>query len=144
LRKVAALIVLVCLPALADAADPGTQRASAARSGSKKIASSSPKKKTVRKKSRSRAARRPAKTWRNRQLKPTRERYAEIQQALIHKGYLQAPATGDWGPESVAAMRRFQQDQKLEPDGKLTALSLIALGLGPRRETPREREEPKP
>ncbi|MCL5744224.1 MAG: peptidoglycan-binding protein [Acidobacteria bacterium] len=58
----------------------------------------------------------------------------EIQQALIAKGYLNGPATGVWGPESVEALKRFQQDQTLDPTGKLNSLSLIALGLGPKRD----------
>lgn len=58
----------------------------------------------------------------------------EIQQALIDKGYLNEPATGKWGPESADALRRFRQHQKLEPSGKLDALSLIGLGLGPKRD----------
>jgi hypothetical protein len=32
-------------------------------------------------------------------------------------------------------LKRFQSDQSLTPDGKLGALSLIALGLGPKRAT---------
>ena len=59
----------------------------------------------------------------------------EIQQALIEKHYLNGPATGVWGPESVDALKHFQQDQTLEPTGKLNSLSLIALGLGPKRES---------
>jgi len=31
------------------------------------------------------------------------------------------------------ALKRFQRDQNLTEDGKIGALSLIALGLGPRR-----------
>lgn len=50
------------------------------------------------------------------------------------KGYLEGPATGVWDDASVDALRRFQQDQNLEPTGKLNSLSLIALGLGPKRE----------
>ncbi len=73
-------------------------------------------------------------SWRTGQMKPRPERYKEIQQALIDKGYLQAPATGTWGPESTDALTRFQRDQKLEPSGKLDSLSLIALGLGPKRD----------
>lgn len=67
------------------------------------------------------------------QLAPTRERYLEIQQALIERGYLSPPATGNWGPESVEALKRFQQEHHLEPTGTLNALTLIALGLGPKR-----------
>lgn len=66
------------------------------------------------------------------QQEPTPERYKEIQQALIDRGYLAPPPTGVWGPESVAALRRFQQEQNLQATGKLDSLSLIALGLGPK------------
>jgi peptidoglycan hydrolase-like protein with peptidoglycan-binding domain len=65
------------------------------------------------------------------QLQPTKERYAEIQQALVDRGYLEV-ADGNWGPQSVEALKRFQRDQDLPVDGKLGALTLIALGLGPR------------
>jgi hypothetical protein len=73
-------------------------------------------------------------SWRTGQQAPTRERYQEIQQALVDKGYLQGPATGIWGAESVEALKKFQVDQNLEPSGKLDSLSLITLGLGPRPE----------
>jgi peptidoglycan hydrolase-like protein with peptidoglycan-binding domain len=72
---------------------------------------------------------------RSSQQAPTRERYQEIQQALVSKGYLQSEATGEWGPDSAEALKRFQGDQNLTPDGKLNSLSLIALGLGPKRLT---------
>jgi N-acetylmuramoyl-L-alanine amidase len=58
----------------------------------------------------------------------------EIQQALADKGYYSGPVNGLWGPECVAALKRFQEDQNLAPDGKLGALSIIALGLGPKRQ----------
>lgn len=67
------------------------------------------------------------------QNEPTADRYREIQQALKAKGYLQADPTGKWDPSSTDALRRFQQDQNLEASGKLDSLSLIALGLGPKR-----------
>ncbi len=67
------------------------------------------------------------------QQAPTPERYQEIQQALAKKGYFQEEANGQWGPNSVDALKRFQADQNLMPDGKINALSLIALGLGPKR-----------
>jgi len=69
------------------------------------------------------------------QQAPTAERYKEIQQALISKGYLQGEPTGEWGPDSVDALKRFQADQNLTADGKIGSLSLIALGLGPKRLT---------
>ncbi len=69
------------------------------------------------------------------QATPTPERYKEIQQALASRGYFKGEVNGQWGPESVDALRRFQSDQNLEPDGKLGSLSLIAMGLGPKRMT---------
>lgn len=97
--------------------------------GSKKAV---PQKKAAaksKKKSTKRVVRRPLT-----QQQPTPERYREIQQALIDRGYLQEPATGVWGPDSMAALKRHQTDQKLEATGKLDALSLIRLGLGPHRD----------
>ena len=70
---------------------------------------------------------------RSHQLAPTKERYQQIQQALASKGYFAGESNGQWGPDSADALKRFQTDQNLTPDGKLTALSLIALGLGPKR-----------
>lgn len=73
-------------------------------------------------------------------MAPTPERYREIQQALIARGYLKGEPTGKWDEASIEAMRRFQQDQNIEPSGKLDALSLIALGLGPRRDSNPQKE----
>jgi len=70
-----------------------------------------------------------------RQQAPSPERYTQIQQALADKGYYKGPVNGTWGPESVEALKKFQSEQKLAPDGKLGSLSIIALGLGPKRET---------
>jgi peptidoglycan hydrolase-like protein with peptidoglycan-binding domain len=69
----------------------------------------------------------------NYQSSPTSDRYKEIQQALVTKGYMKSDATGEWNGESAEALKRFQADQNLTPDGKLNSLSLIALGLGPKR-----------
>jgi hypothetical protein len=75
-------------------------------------------------------------TWRNRQLAPTPQRYQEIQQALAAKGYLNPEdANGTWNQASVDALKKFQAGQNLDSTGKINSLSLIALGLGPRRET---------
>jgi peptidoglycan hydrolase-like protein with peptidoglycan-binding domain len=68
-----------------------------------------------------------------RQLAPTKDRYQQIQQALAGKGYYAGEPNGVWGSDSMDALKRFQADQNLTPDGKLTSLSLIALGLGPKR-----------
>jgi Putative peptidoglycan binding domain len=76
-----------------------------------------------------------ATTWRNRQTAPTPERYREIQAALVAKGYLKSEdAVGPWNQSSVDALKNFQTEQNLDSTGKINALSLIALGLGPRRE----------
>jgi len=69
-------------------------------------------------------------------MTPTPERYQEIQQALIAKGYAPRAADGVWDSDWSAALKRFQQDQKLEPTGKLNSMSVITLGLGPKREQP--------
>ena len=63
-------------------------------------------------------------------MQPTPERYKEIQQALVDKGYLKSEPTGVWDADSTAALTQFQNDRKLPATGKLTSASLIALGLG--------------
>jgi peptidoglycan hydrolase-like protein with peptidoglycan-binding domain len=75
---------------------------------------------------------------RSNQTQPTTDRYREIQQSLGEKGYFAGQSDGNWGPDSVEALKRFQRDQNLTEDGKLGSLSLIALGLGPRRAAPAE------
>lgn len=65
------------------------------------------------------------------QQAPTPERYKEIQEALARKGFFQGEANGQWGADSVDALKRFQTSQNLGADGKINSLSLIALGLGP-------------
>jgi peptidoglycan hydrolase-like protein with peptidoglycan-binding domain len=69
------------------------------------------------------------------QLHPDAERYRQIQQALAERGYFKGQVNGDWGDDSVEALKRFQADQKLEDDGKINALTLIGLGLGPKHES---------
>lgn len=66
------------------------------------------------------------------QLHPDPDRYQEIQKALAERGYFQGDTNGVWGDDSVDAVKRFQTDQKIEPDGKINALTLIGLGLGPK------------
>ena len=67
------------------------------------------------------------------QRAPSPERYQEIQQALSDKGYYQGPVNGVWDADSVAALKRFQKDRNVANTGKLNSVSLIALGLGPQR-----------
>jgi peptidoglycan hydrolase-like protein with peptidoglycan-binding domain len=70
------------------------------------------------------------------QQQPTTQRYKEIQQALAERGYFRGDPDGTWGPESIDSLKRFQHDQSLVEDGKIGSLSLIALGLGPKRPAP--------
>lgn len=75
-------------------------------------------------------------TWRNRQMAPSTDRYREIQNALVAKGYLKPEdASGAWNQASVDGLKKFQSEQNLESTGKINSLSLIALGLGPKHET---------
>jgi hypothetical protein len=77
----------------------------------------------------------PRATWRSRQLQPTPDRYKTIQDALAAKGYMKPEdATGKWDQGSMDALKKFQDDQKIESTGKINSLSLIALGLGPKHE----------
>ena len=85
------------------------------------------------KKASGKAASKQTATRRSTQREPTPERYQEIQQSLADKGYYSGPVNGAWGPDSVQALKRFQRDQNIGDDGKLGSLSLMALGLGPKR-----------
>lgn len=68
-------------------------------------------------------------------MAPTPDRYRQIQEALAAKGYMRPEdATGSWNQTSVDALKRFQAEQNIESTGKINSLSLIALGLGPKRE----------
>jgi murein L,D-transpeptidase YcbB/YkuD len=42
----------------------------------------------------------------------------------------------------VDALKRFQSEQNLTPDGKIGSLSLIALGLGPKRTLTAQKAQP--
>jgi hypothetical protein len=78
----------------------------------------------------------PRTTWRNRQTAPSPDRYKEIQDALVARGYLPSEeATGAWGESSAGALKKFQAEQTLESTGKINSLSLIALGLGPKHDS---------
>jgi hypothetical protein len=126
---------------------PKSGSSTATSSAANKRTTSTTRKRTTSTKGRTTASRPPA---RPRQLQPTPERYKEIQQALAGKGYLKSEPSGTWNQESMDALRRFQQDQNINASGKIDSLSLIALGLGPKRATsvtppaPSTPSEPKP
>ncbi len=82
--------------------------------------------------------------FRSRQMQPTQERYKEIQEALVAKGYLKSEPTGVWGPESVDALKQFQTEQNIQPTGKLNSRSIIGLGLGPKTAGPLVVPPPEP
>ncbi len=68
------------------------------------------------------------------QTHPDPDRYIEIQKALTDRGYFKGESNGEWGDDSVDALRRFQQSANLPDDGKISALTLSGLGLGPRHD----------
>jgi len=105
-------------------APPKSTSSTSRKSTGKTVASSSKSKSSKGKKAP------PAATWRTRQQNPTPDRYKEIQQALMDKGYLKGEPSGVWDADSVSALARFQADQKITPTGKINAPSLIGLGLG--------------
>jgi hypothetical protein len=80
---------------------------------------------------RSRAHAKPAPSY---QLHPDPERYQEIQKALADRGYFKGEVNGVWRDDSTDALKRFQADQKLPDDGKISSLTLIGLGLGPKHD----------
>jgi peptidoglycan hydrolase-like protein with peptidoglycan-binding domain len=121
-----ALLLAFFLPGLSQTAKKAPATAKA---GSKTPVKASTKKKS----SKSRAQ-----PKRATQQQPSEERTREIQQALASKGYEVEP-NGVWGPQSVEALKKFQEDQRINNmtgRGKLDSLTLIALGLGPRTEPP--------
>jgi peptidoglycan hydrolase-like protein with peptidoglycan-binding domain len=77
-------------------------------------------------------------------LHPDPERYQQIQQALADKGYYKGPVNGEWGDDSVSALKNFQADRKIDDDGKINAPSLIGLGLGPKHDGSSGRVESPP
>ena len=132
MRKLAALLVLFCLVFPAFGAAKKSRLTTSKKSASIAARSSTTKKKSSKKTA---SRRRPRQTWRTGQMQPAPERYMEIQQALIERGYGAGSADGQWNQAWTEGLKRFQRDQNLDASGKLTSLSLLALGLGPKRET---------
>jgi peptidoglycan hydrolase-like protein with peptidoglycan-binding domain len=52
-----------------------------------------------------------------------------IQQALDTKGFSTRSTDGRWGPETEAALRKFQQQQNIQGNGQLNHETLAALGV---------------
>lgn len=51
------------------------------------------------------------------------------QRRLAARGHDPGPADGKYGPKTAAAIRSFQAEQDMEPDGRITHDLLIALGF---------------
>jgi peptidoglycan hydrolase-like protein with peptidoglycan-binding domain len=64
------------------------------------------------------------------QKAPTPDRIREIQSALIREGAFGGQPTGKWDDATVNAMKKFQENQGLNPTGKIDAVTLVKLGLG--------------
>lgn len=118
-------------PAKKPAAKRAPVRSSAA--SSKKKTSTAARRGTARRTVSSRRRSRSRHYTRVGQQKPQPERILEIEQALAQQGFLPAPPDSVWDAHSTEAMRRFQAHNHITSDGKLNALSIIALGLGPKR-----------
>jgi peptidoglycan hydrolase-like protein with peptidoglycan-binding domain len=78
------------------------------------------------------------------QQAPSLDRYTEIERALAERGYLLKDPDGKWDQRSSEALKKFQVDQSLPADGKLSSMSLIALGLGPKRVSAAAAPAPQP
>jgi Putative peptidoglycan binding domain len=139
----AAMLAMILLAWNANGAEQAVKKKTPVKKGTpsksaatgKKKAPATASSKTGSKSGKKAPAKRTATTWRNRQMAPSADRYKEIQQALASKGYLKPEeATGSWNSGSADALKRFQSEQNLDASGKINSLSLIALGLGPKRE----------
>src|ERR1700686_2203773 len=64
------------------------------------------------------------------QTAPTSDRIREIQTALNREGALSAEPTGKWDDATTEAMKKFQENNGLNPTGKIDAGTLNKLGLG--------------
>ena len=150
MRKVFAFILAAVLVPSGLMVAAAQKKKTSSKSSSTKKSTATAKKSTAKKtsskksSSKKKTTAKSGQTWRSRQLQPTPERYSDIQRALIEKGYLQGEATGKWDQASIDALRRFQQEQNLEPSGKIDSLSLIALGLGPKYDTAAVAAAPPP
>jgi peptidoglycan hydrolase-like protein with peptidoglycan-binding domain len=53
----------------------------------------------------------------------------QVQTALVQKGHKDVKADGKWSDAVGAAVKAFQESQKLEPTGNLNMRTLRALGF---------------
>jgi len=119
---VCSLVVALLLSAGPPAARAAQSQSAPAQTSAPPKAASTGQPRAKKKKKSARPARR--------QLAPDPARIREIQQALAREGFYQGEPTGKWDPQTVSAMKGFQQAKGLAPTGKIEALSLQKLGLG--------------
>lgn len=145
MKKALSILWLVGLTAGLSLSQPVTPKKSPQAPVSKKTAAKTTKavgkataptaRKTTARKTTARSGKKsslPRTPVRVRQAAPTPDRYREIQAALAARGYLQQEPTGVWNAQSSDALKQFQTETNLSPTGRLSALTLIGLGLGPR------------
>ncbi|MDQ3620939.1 MAG: peptidoglycan-binding protein [Verrucomicrobiota bacterium] len=65
----------------------------------------------------------------DRRYSPARSIEADVQAALMRRGYYDGPADGTIGPGSRKAIEKFQDDYKLDVNGRIDRSLLRALGL---------------
>jgi hypothetical protein len=70
------------------------------------------------------------KHWKLSQSAPSADRVGEIQTALSKQGFYEGETSGRWDDSTMGAVRHFQQQNGLDPTGRLDALTLQKLGLG--------------
>ena len=85
---------------------------------------------SVNKKQTTSKKRRKSKATARGQKTPTPDRIREIQSALNREGAFGGQPTGKWDDATVNAMKKFQENQGLNPTGKIDAVTLVKLGLG--------------
>jgi peptidoglycan hydrolase-like protein with peptidoglycan-binding domain len=54
-----------------------------------------------------------------------------VQQQLARAGDYQGALDGQWGPDSVIALQRFQEQHGIQPSGQLNEPTAAALGIDP-------------
>jgi peptidoglycan hydrolase-like protein with peptidoglycan-binding domain len=64
------------------------------------------------------------------QTAPSPDRVSQIQEALAKDGSFGGTPNGKWDDSTVEAMKKFQGAHRLNPSGRLDALTLQKLGLG--------------
>jgi peptidoglycan hydrolase-like protein with peptidoglycan-binding domain len=106
-----AVLLMSAAPAVYGATRPAAAQSSASKK--KKAAANSRKKSKI-----------------STQKAPTPDRIREIQSALKQRGAYDAEPTGKWDDSTVEAMKKYQENQGLNPTGKIDALTLNKLGLG--------------